>query len=65
MRRLPPHNLEPSTTDGDVLTTEGGKVVWGTGDGGRIVVPLIAVVDGSPEFVFDADNQLVMTEVPR
>jgi hypothetical protein len=71
MKRLPLHNLDPAgATEGDVATVVGGK--WAPaaptggsgGSGGTALVPLISVTAGVPSLVFDADNQLVMTEVP-
>lgn len=41
MKRLPPHQIEPSTTDGDVLTTVAGKALWASG-GGRYREVLMA-----------------------
>jgi hypothetical protein len=66
MKRLPLHGLDPELhADGDVATLVGGKATWAPPAAGTALIPLIAVVGGSPSFVFDDDNQLVMTEVPR
>lgn len=38
MKRLKPHGIEPSATEGRALVTTGGKTVWGDGAAKRVVL---------------------------
>lgn len=63
--RLLPHLVEPGA-DGEVLKTVGGESAWAPAayEPLTVLVPLTTSVGGVPELVWDADNQLVMTEAP-
>lgn len=70
MNRQKPHETEPGA-NGDVFQTAAGEAVWGPLDSKAdvahthsMLVPLTTSINGVPELVWDADNQLVMTEVP-
>lgn len=72
MKRLPVHNLDPAdgvTGQGIVIGSDGKFQVAdlpssGGGSGTTGLVPLTTVIAGEPSLVWDADNQLVMTEAP-
>lgn len=70
--RLRPHQIDPldaaaaTVADGTyVLDVEGGLVAGliTTGVAATHLIPLTTSINGVPELVWDADNQLVMTEV--
>lgn len=61
MQRLPADLVEPSTTDGQVLTTVAGEAAWA--DPVPRLVPLTTATGGVPEFVWDENDELVLTEV--
>lgn len=69
-QRVPLGALDPdAVADGDYTVTVAGGVITGLTVSvlpapTTIYMPLVAVVGGDPTFVFDANDQLVMTEVP-
>lgn len=59
MKRLPVHGLDPSTTNGDVLTTVSGKATWAPatgGSGGRWEVLMADGVTSPPEPLWNEDG---------
>lgn len=74
MQRLSPKGIQPSLVEFDVLATEGDYAVWKSlielleevgFSADYVLVPLTGVdEDGEPCLIWDADDQLVMTEEP-
>jgi len=67
MSRVVPFRIEPSTVDGQILQTVNGVAVWATLSAGAattVLVPWTTTVGGTPENVYDQDDQLVLSEDP-
>lgn len=65
MKRVPPHLVEPASTNEKVFVTRGGRAQWGDPVLGPLLVPLTTSVNGEPQLTWDDDGQLLMTEIPR
>lgn len=66
MQDLHPRGIAPSETDGEIFQTIGGEACWGpppTPPVSSVLVPLTTTTAGLPELVWDANNELVLTEV--
>lgn len=55
------------TPNGAAAVVEDGELTFGTttGTSASALVPLTTVVAGEPVLVWEADNSLALTEVPR
>ena len=56
------HQIDPSTTNGDILTTVAGETAWASPTTARLV-PLTTKTGSTPELVWDDNDELVLTEV--
>lgn len=74
MSLLRPHQISPdgtdgsNVTDGDYVVRVAGGVVTGLVDSTDVatrLLPLTTAINSVPEIVWDANNEIVLTEVPQ
>lgn len=63
MKRLLPHQIKPSTTNGDRLATIAGVTTWASAGMVSHLIPLTTKIGSTPDFVWDANDELVLMEV--